>query len=258
MISYSEAIRRESARFARAIAAAGLNAAVPSCPEWNTADLLWHLAEVQYFWATIAGDLLQSPDRMKELRRPRDEALTGLFAEQTDRLVAALGAHDPGEECWSWYEGGHSIAWVRRRQAHEALIHRVDAELAASATTPLDDMLATDGVDEILTVMIDCRSIPEWSRFNADGTTAVLATPDRRWEMALGRFRGTSPNTGNTYDEPAILLGSVTATPSVTISGSGADLDLWLWGRGTTERLRVEGDAALAGTLRAAAAASTQ
>ena len=66
-----------------------------------------------------------------------------------------------------------------RRQPHEALIHRVDAELAAGAPTGLDEALATDGVDEILTVMIDCHDIPVWSRFEPDGSTAALSTPQR-------------------------------------------------------------------------------
>ena len=258
MIDYLDAIRRESARFAGAIDSMGLDAVVPSCPEWNTADLLWHLAEVQYFWATIAGDLLQSPDAVPELDRPNDNALLGLFAEQSTRLVSALDAHSPDDECWSWDDRGHSIGWVLRRQAHEALIHRVDAELASGSTTPLDETLATDGVDEILTVMIDCHDIPEWSRFEPDGSTASLATPQRSWAVTLGRFRGTSPNTNNTYDDPALLLGPITGSPSMSVTGSGADLDVWLWGRGSAGLLRIEGDPTLLDTIRAAVVLSTQ
>jgi hypothetical protein len=26
---------------------------VPACPDWDADDLLWHLAEVQWFWGTI-------------------------------------------------------------------------------------------------------------------------------------------------------------------------------------------------------------
>ena len=39
-----------------------------------------------------------------------------------------------------------TVGYIRRRQAHEALIHRLDAELTAGAVTPLDPDLAADGV----------------------------------------------------------------------------------------------------------------
>ena len=45
------------------------------------------------------------------------------------------------------------MGFVRRRQAHEALIHRIDAELTAGRRTPVDPLLGADGVDEALRVM---------------------------------------------------------------------------------------------------------
>ena len=43
--------------------------------------------------------------------------------------------------------------FIRRRQAHEALIHRIDAELTAGDRTPMDTDLSADGVDEALHFM---------------------------------------------------------------------------------------------------------
>ena len=60
-IDYLEAIRRESARFAECMSRVAATAPVPSCPDWSAADLLWHLTEVQLFWAIIVRDRLDDP-----------------------------------------------------------------------------------------------------------------------------------------------------------------------------------------------------
>jgi uncharacterized protein (TIGR03083 family) len=223
------------------------------------ADLAWHLTEVQYFWASIVSDLLESPEHVVDLERPDDAALPALFDEQTARLVSALRDRDPEDRCWSWYDGGFSVGWVERRQAHEALIHRVDAELGADERTDVDSTLGADGVDEVLTTMIDCADIPDWASFDADGTTAVLeADTGQTWSMALGRFTGTSPDSGTNYDDPALMLQPDPGNPEVTIRGSGSALDLWLWGRGSLDDLQVDGSRKAAEMIRAAAVAGTQ
>ena len=46
-----------------ALADCDLDARVPSCPDWNAADLLWHLgAEVQDFWAWVLEHRPDGPD----------------------------------------------------------------------------------------------------------------------------------------------------------------------------------------------------
>lgn len=259
MIDFIAAIRAESARFSDLIRNTDPAVPVPSCPGWSMADLTWHLAEVQYFWATIATGLLTSPSSIDDLQRPSDASLPTLFDEQTERLVTGLQAHDPSAQCWSWHENGNSIAWVRRRQAHEALVHRVDAELGAGGHFVVDEALAADGVDEVLRVFLDSSNIPDWSSFDQEGTTATVKIDTGAvWSMQLGRFRGTSPKTGNTYDDAAILLVDEVGEPTVTITGVAADLDLWLWGRGSVKTLQIDGDPKAADTIRAAAVAGTQ
>ncbi|MCP3996318.1 MAG: maleylpyruvate isomerase family mycothiol-dependent enzyme [bacterium] len=259
MIDYIAAIAAESARFSRIIREVDEKAPVPSCPDWSLSDLAWHLAEVQYFWASIAEGLLTSPDTVVELSRPDHADLPALFDAQSKRLIAALTAHDPDSECWSWHDAGHNIGWSRRRQAHEALIHRIDAELAAGAHSPVDADLATDGIDEVLSVMIDASSIPAWSSFEADGRTAAISVHGGpTWSMQLGQFTGTSPNTGNTYDDPALLLAPTDDPPTVSIHGTSPELNRWLWGRGSIEPLTIAGSVPAAEHVRAAAAEGTQ
>jgi hypothetical protein len=60
--------------------------------------------------------------------------------------------------------------------------------------------------------------------------------------VQLGRFRGTSPSTGTTYDDPSLQVvegGTPPATFAVT--ASARDLDAWLWNRPPLEDITVEG-----------------
>ncbi len=260
MLDYLDAIRRESARFLELAHELPADSTVPSCPDWTGSDLVWHLTEVQHFWAGIVDGLLDDPDAVSPLDRPSDGALPALFAEESRRLVAALERRNEADGCWSWHDGGHSVGWVRRRQAHEALIHRIDAELAAGSAFTVDPELAADGVDEILRVMLDAAGLPEWTTRELDGATAVIEVDGgaASWAMALGRFHGTSPNTGNTYDDPALWLVESVGRPTATLRGSGTDIDLWLWGRGSADGIEVEGDPAVVDRIRIIAAEGTQ
>jgi uncharacterized protein (TIGR03083 family) len=259
MIDYRAAIRAESARFAALVSETDLATPVPSCPGWSVADLTWHLLEVQYFWASIVAGLLEAPDTVAELSRPADAGLATAFPVQTNRLIEALQSHDVTDKCWSWHGDGHRVGWVLRRQAHEALIHRVDAELAHGGEFAVDAELAADGVDEILNVMLDAGDIPDWSSFTPDGSTAaIVADEGRSWTVRMGHFRGTSPQTGNTYDDPALLIACDVTEPTTVVRGSSVDLDLWLWGRGSDGALKIEGDAIVAAMIRTAAIAGTQ
>ena len=74
---------------------------------------------------------------------------------------------------------GGTVGWVLRRQAHEALVHRVDAEQTAGL--PVTDpgvVLAADGVDEMLGVMVS--GLPEWASFTPDGQRVRLHATDAR------------------------------------------------------------------------------
>jgi hypothetical protein len=158
---------------------------------------------------------------------------------------------------WTWADD-QTVGFVRRRQAHEALIHRIDAELAAGEVTAVDPDLAADGVDEVLRVM--AGGVPDWATFEPEGTEVRLHAVDvgRTWGAALGRMRGTSPTSGVTYDEGAMSVGLDAVNPHAEISGSAANLDRWLWGRGDLAALAIQGEAGVAERVRSVVAESTQ
>lgn len=244
-LDYLRHLRAESRRFAEVMVGAPHGTAVPSCPNWNADDLLWHLASVQHFWAAIVRDRLQDPSHVVELdRRGTRAELLALFEHASESLVHALFEADPAEHVWTWAPD-QTVGFILRRQAHEALIHRLDAELVAGSVTPLPADLAADGVAEALGVMYG--GCPPWGTFTPDGriVEVVCTDTDVTLAVALGRFSGTDPETGTTYDEPDLSLSTVGDQDVVaTISGSADDLDAWLWHRRDESVLAVSGDEA--------------
>lgn len=109
-IAFRTVVEAESGRFLETLASVDLDAAVPSCPGWQLADLLWHLAEVHGFWAEIVNRLLEDPAAADELERPPDPALQGFAAERRAALLAALARRSPMERCWSWSEIGGDVS----------------------------------------------------------------------------------------------------------------------------------------------------
>lgn len=255
-------ISSDSARFLQLLASADPGAPVPACHEWTVHDLLWHLTEVQWFWGSIVAGRLADPGPAEEGKpdRPDDhEAATVLFDVSTRRLQDALAVADDQDQVWTWYPPDQTVGFVRRRQMHEAVVHRVDAEQATGHQSVIDSEVATDGIDEILRVMIG--DIPPWATFEPDGTALRIESSDmdgRRWGVAFGRMRGTSPVTGRDYDMDASSVGLDAENADGVLTGRVASLYLWLWGRASPEDLTSEGNDALPRRLRALAFDATQ
>lgn len=236
------AVRRESERFHACLVDADPTARVPSCPDWDAADLVWHLTEVQLFWGAIVRDRLTDPSAAEEAKPARPEAyadLLDLNRRATADLVAALDAAPPDAEVWTWSDDT-TAGFVLRRQAHEALVHRLDAELVAGDATPFDAALAADGVDEVLTVMFG--GSPEWSTWTPGPRRGELRCDDTgdRWVVELGSWSGVSPGSGTEYRDEAgftvrrIPVDAIDPGADFGISGAASDLDAWLWNRPTS------------------------
>jgi uncharacterized protein (TIGR03083 family) len=245
--TYLDHIRSESARFRDVVAGCDPAARIPACPDWDAAELLWHLASVQAFWAEVVRTRPAPADEELEGKLPRPESYDGLLAAYDDysaSMVEALASADPAEEAWHW-SSDQTVGASIRRQAHEALIHRIDAEEAAGDVTPLDPALAADGVLEALTVMYG--GCPPWGTITPSERIVELRLTDTGdvLRVALARFTGTDPD-GTSHDEPDLAVVADDGTAALaTISGTAGDLDTWLWHRGQDRvDVRLEGDQA--------------
>lgn len=243
---YLRHLRSDSDRLREVLTGCDPEARVPGCPDWTAADLLGHHGGVLDFWATIVEQRPAGPDDWQEPEKPTSyDGLLAYHRAQTDRLVAALSAADPAEGAWTW-SSEQTVGFTFRRQAHEALIHRLDAEQAAGAVTPLDPELAADGVDEALDVMFG--GTPGWGTFTGGGRYVRVDLTDRDesvW-VETGRFVGTDPDNAKSYDEDDIAKVEPRGSePDAVVSGPAATLDAWLWRRGDSTGVTVTGDEAV-------------
>lgn len=250
--AYLDHIRSESALFRAALAQTDPATPVPTAPEWTAADLLWHVAgEVQHFWTYVLETRPAAPtsETYDEPERPTDatyQDLLDYFDEINAEFVATLEKTGPEEPTWSWSHE-KTAGFTYRRQAHEILIHRLDAELTAGAVTPLDPALAADGIDEVLDVFYGGK--PEWATFaGTDQYVRIDAvdTDTHTW-VQLGLVSGTRPDGDTMSDEPDISVVAAESIPAGTepdavVAGTAADLVAWLWRRRDGEGIEVTGD----------------
>jgi uncharacterized protein (TIGR03083 family) len=226
---YLPSLRRSNARFAEAATTAvldvGWRARVPACPGWSLADLVWHLAEVQRFWAWVVRTRAQDPSHYERATRHPDDELLAYGAARSAELEAALAAADPALRVWTW-TGTQDLAWVLRRQAQEAVVHTVDAEQVLGDVRPVPADLGLDGIEEWLEVMVP-GALPDGPPAGAH--PVVLHAVDADAERTL--FPGAR-------DLPAAVL-----------TGTAGDLLLAVWRRLPLEALTVDGDAAIAAAM---------
>lgn len=253
------ALERDSRRFREVLANVQLDSRVPSCSEWSSGDLLWHLTEVQHFWGTIVANRLDGPEAVIAPERPSDHSkILTAFDEASRLLHDALLESEDDAVVWTWSED-HTVGFVRRRQAHEALIHRADAEMTAGVeVTAVDRELAHDGIEEMVHLIVG--GYPGWGSFEPGSEVIALATVDipGRWFLQFGRFRGKSPNTGNDYDLAAVDVIDPVEQPHCEVSGEAWLLDRWLWGRAGSQLPTIVGEAELAARLRELIVEDTQ
>ncbi|MEJ7832719.1 MAG: maleylpyruvate isomerase family mycothiol-dependent enzyme [Nocardioides sp.] len=241
--TYLRHLRTESQRFRDVVESADPRTRVPACPDWDADDLLWHLGEVQHFWGWIVSNRPAGPGDYAKPERPEGRVELLRFFEESSRVLAtALAGADPTDDAWTW-SSEQTVGFTFRRQAHEALIHRLDAEQAVGDVTALDPVLAADGVAETLEVMYG--GCPPWGTFTPLPRHLrfdLTDTGDSVW-VQLGRFTGTDPDSGSDCDEDDI---AVVADPGVeadaVVGGTAAATDTWLWKRGDDEELSVTGD----------------
>jgi uncharacterized protein (TIGR03083 family) len=218
---YTQAIAEHSAGFAEA-AEHNLAAEVEHCPGWAVADLVRHLTDVHWFWATIAAERLDAPP--DEARRPAPappDRLIAAFQEGAGRLVTVLRGANGQDTVWTWAPAQRNIAFIARHQVQETAVHHWDAAHAAGQQLVMAAPVAVDSIEEFLTFSVSSEADPaEPPRPPLTGTFVLRCTDARAsWIVGDGRVPGTV----------RYARGTQPGLPA--ISGSASDLLLWLYGR---------------------------
>ena len=238
--AYLEHLLGEGTRLAAAVRAADPDHPVAAGPGWTARDVAVHTGAVYHHKMAILR-LGRLPERGEWATRPPDGAdPVAWFTAALEQILEVLGKVDPDAGTMTW--AGEQPTWFwHRRMAQETAVHRVDAESTLGGGEPIDNDLALDGIDEVLTVFL--RSDRDASA-PGSGERVLIRTGEHAWSVALGADRveverGPGPS-------------------DAVITADASDLVLWLWGRRPDEVVHVEGERAAADALRAALVTATQ
>jgi uncharacterized protein (TIGR03083 family) len=224
-----------------AVADGDLATSVPSCPGWTVRDLVAHIAQV-YEHKIECTRLGHAPEPWPP-EWPGADQPVDWYRDAHGRLLAMFDENDATSPSATWWPADQTVGFWARRMAHETAVHRVDAELARGVETPIDAELATDGVDELLRIMLE----GDWSDDADDAATGqrvAIETGGRVWDVVLDRGAMTVSDGGGSSD--------------ARLGGAPSDVLLWLWGRAGDDRVTYEGDAETYRVLRERLTMATQ
>lgn len=229
---YLDALRDSSSSLL-GCAKSDLNAPVPSCPGWSVADLIRHMWRVWGWAARVVrtGSRSEVEDPPESIG---DAELVALAQRQVEQLIESLGDSEPDSDCWTFGEPRSRLFWFRR-QALEAAVHAWDAQRAISRPEPLGKELATDGIDEFVSVFL-ARQVarhPEgWT-----GQSLHLHCTDSEghdgirgeWMLRLG-------------PDAAVVAEHGHGKGDVAVRGAASSLYLWCLNRVPSSELEIFGD----------------
>ncbi|MFJ9468567.1 maleylpyruvate isomerase family mycothiol-dependent enzyme [Streptomyces caniferus] len=210
---------------------ADLTTTVPSCPDWNLAQLLRHLGEAHRWVEGLVRTRATEPPPDNALRvLPRDvhqspADVAAWLTEGARRLADTLRTAGPDIRIWTPLPSG-SPRFFARRMAHETVMHRADVTLALGSDFTVDQRIALDTLDE----WMELGSLPEMFDVH----------PDRRTLLGPGRtlhFHATDTPPEASADWIVDLTGDTLAwrraeePAAVSVRAPLTDLLLLIYGR---------------------------
>ena len=228
--THIKAIQEHGLGLADAAERGGLDAAVPTCPDWQVRDLVGHLGQVHRWAANFVATGRTDPGAELE-EVPDDHQLVAWFRDGHAGLVDTLTNAPANLECWAFLPAPSPLAFWARRQAHETTIHRADAEAAAGKPLEVDPALAVDGIDELLLGFYSRKR----GRLVADPAVTLglrtTDTDDDAWTMVIGP-EGREVTRGK-------------AAGDCLVSGAASDLYQFVWNRRRDDAVQITGDPAV-------------
>ncbi|MDF5758509.1 maleylpyruvate isomerase family mycothiol-dependent enzyme [Spongiactinospora sp. TRM90649] len=232
---YARAAGAEITRMADTTARHNMSAPTPTCPGWDLGALIAHTGTIHRWAAAMVRDLADRryDRRTMEFGEPEDRtAYPEWLRAGAGILQEALSAQDPDAPMWVWGGDPH-VRWWSRRQLHETVVHRADAEIAIGVAPEIDEDIAADGVEEFFDVLPHATWAPGLRELSGEGETIS-------WQADTGAgWLVTLQPDGFSYErswEP----GDVTVR-----AAASSDLQLLAWGRRRADDYSIEGDSAL-------------
>jgi len=222
-----EAVRAFGAYAGRA----GLEAPVPTCPDWTVLDLVAHQGMVHRWAAALVRGERPENDEVEAYESAgagSDDPLTWLADGAAELARAVTTAPDDLDAPVFLNDAPPARGFWARRQCHETTIHAVDALAASLGRAPrpdevwIDPELAGDGIDELLGGFL---TRPR-SRLRCDDEAVLVVRPvdvPDWWEVSMGQRPAVT--TRRTPDE------GFAGEPDWELTGSAVELYLRLWNR---------------------------
>jgi uncharacterized protein (TIGR03083 family) len=218
--AYTASIQEHSEALAE-LASSTFDRPVEHCPGWTVEDLMRHLIETHWFWATIVERRLSAPP---DEGRPTDipaDALVQRFLDGAAHLVDVLARARQSDHVWTWAPLQKDVAFITRHQVQEVAIHHWDIAHAAGEKIGIEGEVANDAIEEFLSFSVSSWSDPaDPPRAPLAGTLGLWCEDlNSGWSVHDGRARGTVTfRSGVDADVP-------------TLSASSSDILLWLYSR---------------------------
>jgi len=206
------------------------DARVPAVPGLTLAETVRHVGSV---YRLVLG-WLQSGDRPTDWQREpaQGESVQQYLLDGYAQLAEELAKRDPYAAAGTWWPEDQTSGFWRRRMVHETTVHRTDVQSAASLeVTDVADDVATDGIDEVLTLWYGHRL----GVLGVSGTrtgTVGITVGDRHWLTKAG----PSITAAWRVDAHEVM------TADAQVTGTPMRLYLWLWGRVPTGAVTTDGD----------------
>jgi uncharacterized protein (TIGR03083 family) len=246
---YAAEIEASTAGLAEILAENDQSLPIPTCPEWTLRQLVTHVGRAHRWAAEITRT---RSDTFIPFREVPDGKLPDDRAEQCAWLRAGAArivdaVREAGSDLvWSFTGPTPAGFWIRR-MAHETLVHRADAELAAGAEPEpvIEAEVAADAIDEWLMLLSRglgnaderAKALPAGAGLHIHATDDGLGGCGewmvRRDAGGLtvepGHRKGDAALTGPAASLLLVLMRRrPVSDPAVTVHGDSAVVDGWL------------------------------
>jgi uncharacterized protein (TIGR03083 family) len=214
---------------------------IPSCPGWDLADLIDHVARVHVRSSRMVRELAKQRVDLRAVKTGRPEAwaeVPAWFLRQGAEMTATLRAADPDAPMYAWGDDQHVRFWIRR-MLNETTVHRADAEAAAGVRSAIEPAVSVDIIDELLDLLPAAAYFrPEVRELRGDGETIHLHATDLEGTGLPGEWLITLEPHGFRWSRAHVK-------GAVAVRGTVQDLALFAYGRRRQSQLDVFGDISL-------------
>ena len=164
-------------------------------------------------------------------------ALVAWVREGGEALIEALSQVPVDAPTWHPFPAPRTAGVWRRRQLHELVVHRWDAQDATGAGGSIDPAVASDGVDEYFSMMLPRRIIRDGGEFPQSSLHVHCTDTAGEWlvwpagnELQVRRehAKGDAALRGPAQDLLLSLWGRRHRSPAVDVVGDPLVAEAWL------------------------------